>query len=430
MTKLPTGIWKRGSKLAFAASKIALTEVSSRLKSWETEKEKLESQLATTRALVKTLSELKGASMKLGQLLSLDFGDFLPPEIIKVLEGLHQDAVSLSYKDIEKILKQELGNKFDELSDISQKPIASASIGQVHTAWLGDKKVVLKVQYPNVAKTIPQDVKILSTLLTQLARIQNKQIDFSPLLQEVSEVMRLEADYLNELKMLQQYRENFKDSRFVIPDGYADFSTDKVLCLDFVEGQKLTDWLQTADSDLKEKVADDLLMLYLKEFFQHGLVQTDPNPGNFFITPENKIALLDFGAVKFYKAEFISGYTKVIKAALAENREQVLQHSYEMGFIDPRENDETKNTYCDLINLVANHFRTYDIFDFKDKSFITESQKLAWQLSKKSQFSPPPKELIFLHRKLGGIFVLIRKLGVSMVLKDYWDRALESPDKL
>lgn len=425
MTKLPTGIWKRGSKLALAASKIALTEVSSRLKTWETEKEKLETQLATTRALVKTLSELKGASMKLGQLLSLDFLDFLPPEVIKVLEGLHQNAVSLPFSEIEKILKSELGPKFNELSDISVRPIASASIGQVHSAWLRGKKVVLKVQYPDVAKTIPQDIKILSTLLTQLARLQNKQIDFSPLLNEVTEVMRLEADYLNELKMLERYRENFKDSRFLVPMPFAGLSTAKVLCLEYVEGLKLTDWLTTASLEAREKVADDLLMLYLKEFFQHGLVQTDPNPGNFFITPDNKLALLDFGAVKVYGEEFIAGYTRVIKASLAGSREQLLQYSYEMKFIDPRESEDTKNTYCDLISLVANLFRTYDVFDFKDRTFITESQKLAWELSRKSQYSPPPKDLIFLHRKLAGTFVLIRKLGVRLVLKDYWDQALK-----
>ena len=192
MSKIPSGLFNRGSKLALAASKLAFHEVSSRLKTWEGEKEKLESQIRAAKSLVQTLSELKGASLKVGQLLSLDLGDLLPPQVVKIMEALHQSAVSLPFSEIEKILKSELKEKFHDLSEISSSPLATASIGQVHTARLHGKKVILKVQYPDVAASIPQDVRILSILLNQFNKIQGKKIDFSELLKEVEEVLILE----------------------------------------------------------------------------------------------------------------------------------------------------------------------------------------------------------------------------------------------
>lgn len=421
MTKIPTGLFKRGSKLAFAASKLALHEVSSRLKTWEGEKEKLEAQIRAAKSFVSTLSELKGASLKLGQLLSLDLGDFLPPPVISVLETLHKNVVALPYSDIEKILKDELKEKFYDLTDISATALATASIGQVHTARLNGKLVVLKVQYPNVADSIPQDVKILSFILNQFNLFQGKKIDFTEILKEVTDVLYLETDYANELKMLQSYTENFKDSTYVIPRPESDYSTKKVLCMEFIDGKPFSEWLVDASKDQKIKIADDFMNLYLKEFFNFGLVQTDPNPGNFLITSNNKIALLDFGAVRMYSKDFVMGYTRIIDASLKGESEVVMKESFRLGFIDEKESNETKEIFLKMISLITQPFGLDDPHDFKDRSIIDQSQKLSWELIEKSQFSPPPKELFFLHRKLVGVFVIIRKLNVKLVLKDYWN---------
>ena len=104
MAKIPTGLWSRGSKLMGMASKMAINEIGSRLKNWEDEKDKLQSKVELAQTIVKTMSELKGASMKLGQLMSMDMGEFLPPEVIKVLENLHQNSTFLPYDKIEEIL--------------------------------------------------------------------------------------------------------------------------------------------------------------------------------------------------------------------------------------------------------------------------------------------------------------------------------------
>jgi aarF domain-containing kinase len=224
LSKIPTSLFNRGAKLMGLASKVALEEVSSRLKTWESEKEKLISKIQLTQDIVKTLSELKGASMKLGQLLSLDLGDYLPPEMVKILGELHQKSTFLSYGVIEDILKKELLDKFHEFSEISQQPIAAASIGQVHKAKIDNKDVVIKIQYPGIADSIPSDIKILELILKQLIVISGKsRIDISPLLKEIKEVLLKEVDYKNELQMHKKYRDAFSGKEFVIPEPFEEY---------------------------------------------------------------------------------------------------------------------------------------------------------------------------------------------------------------
>ena len=422
MAKIPTGIWSRGTKLVGMASKVALNEISSRVKNWEDEKSKITSKIELAQNIVKTMSELKGASMKVGQLLSMDLGDYLPPEVIKVLENLHQNSTFMPYEVIEGILKAELGDKFSHLSDISQTPLAAASIGQVHSARFQNKEIVIKIQYPGVADSIPSDLKLLKLLLRNLTFIQGKQLDLDPFFNEVEEVLIKETDYFHEQLMHRQYKESFKDSSYLIPEVYPEMSTAKIIIMDRIEGKSFNEWIKTSLYGERMKLAENLMNLYLEEFFDYGLVQTDPNPGNFLITAENQMALLDFGAVKQYDRAFINGYRSILIAAYEKNQLILLSESERLGFIDPRESEEIKTIYLEMMELLAAPFRQDTPFDFSDKKFFEQSQKLSWDLVKRCKYSPPPKNLLFLHRKLGGVFFLIKKLDAKIILKDYWHK--------
>jgi aarF domain-containing kinase len=424
--KIPTGLWSRGSKLVGIASKVAMNEITSRVKNWEDEKSKIAAKVELAQSIVKTMSELKGASMKVGQLLSMDLGEYFPPEVIKVLENLHQNSTFLPFETIKEILKEELGEKFNELSDISEIPLAAASIGQVHSAKLNGKMVVIKIQYPDVAASIPSDLKLLKVLLKNFILIQGKEFDLDPFFNEVQEVLTKETDYKNEELMLRLYKESFKDSKFIIPAVYPEFSTSKIICMDFIDGKSFKDWLPTSLLGERMKLAEQLMHLYLDEFFIHGLVQTDPNPGNFLITSENQMALLDFGAVKQYDRSFIDGYRKILIAAYEKDKNKVIEESELLGFIDPRESIEIKTIYLEMMELLAAPFRQEIPFDFSDRQFFEESQKLSWHLVKKCKYSPPPKDLLFLHRKLGGVFFLIKKLDAKIILKTYWHKVVIS----
>lgn len=422
MGKIPTGPWSRGAKLVGLASKLAINEISSRLKSWEDEKSKVQSKVELAQTLVKTMSELKGASMKMGQLLSMDMGDYLPPEVIKVLESLHQNSTFLPFNKIEEILISELGEKFKDFEDFSSVPMAAASIGQVHTARLNGKSVVIKIQYPGVAESIPSDLKLLKVVLGNLSTLQGKDVDLDPFFKEVEEVLLRETDYLNEQAMMKRYKECFLNSHFIIPEVYPAYSTKKIITMDKLEGKPLTEWIEKSLLGERMKLADQLMNLYLTEFFVHGLVQTDPNPGNFLITPEQRMALLDFGAVKEYDRSFIESYRSILIAAYHQDKKKILSLSEELSFIDPRESEEIKTIYLDMIDLLAAPFRQDTPFDFADKKFYEDSRSISWELTRKCKYSPPPKDLLFLHRKLAGVFLLIKKLQTKIILKNYWSQ--------
>lgn len=426
MAKLPTGFWSRGTKLVGMASKLAVSELSSRMKTWEDEATKVKSRMEMAQSLVKTLSELKGASMKMGQLLSMDLGNYLPPEVVKVLETLHHQSSFLPYSTIKEILEQELKEKLSDLKDISETPIAAASIGQVHSATLDGRKVVIKIQYPGVAESIPSDMKMLELILKNLSFLQGKEVDLKPFFEEVADVLLRETDYLYEARMLANYHALFTPKEYVVPQVFSAYSTSKVLTMDFIEGKPLMDWIKTSLLGERQKVAHKLMNLYLQEFFAQGLVQTDPNPGNFMMTSKNQIALLDFGAVKEYDEAFIQIYRQILIASYQQDREKILSLSESIQFIDPRESEDTKRVYLEMMELLSAPFRQEEPFDFTDRSFFEASKDLSWELSRKCKYSAPPKDLLFLHRKLVGIFMLIRKLDVKLKLKDYW-HMVENP---
>lgn len=422
MGKIPTSLWSRGTKLVGLASKMAVGEISARVKTWDDEASKLKSKVELAQTIVKTMSELKGASMKLGQLMSMDMGEHLPPEVIKVLETLHQNSTFLEYSKIEAILKEELKDKFHELQDISEIPLAAASIGQVHTATLHGKEIVLKIQYPGVEASIPSDLKLLKLLMKNLSLIQGKDTDLDPFFKEVEEVLIRETDYKNECKMLLKYKAGFKNSPYIVPNVYPEFSTGRVLTMERIHGKNVNEWIQTSILGERQKLAHELISLYLEEFFTLGLVQTDPNPGNFLITSQNQMALLDFGAVKEYDLAFINGYRNVLTHSFNQDHAQLIKESERLGFIDPRENQEVKDLYIQMMDTLSSPFRQDTPFDFADKKFFEDSRSLSWSLTRKCKYSPPPKDLLFLHRKLAGVFILIRKLEGKLVLKDYWHK--------
>jgi aarF domain-containing kinase len=404
------------------ATKMAANELGSRFKTWESDKDRIQSKIELAQTIVKTMSELKGASMKLGQLMSMDMGEYLPPEVVKVLETLHQNATFLPYEKIEAILKEELGEKFHHLTDISQTPLAAASIGQVHSAMLEGKSVVIKVQYPGVADSIPSDLKLLKMLMKNVSFVQGKDTDLDPFFKEVEEVLIRETDYINECEMLKRYRDVFKDSDYIVPLVYPDYSTRKIITMERIHGKSLNEWTEKSLLGERQALAHQMMSLYLEEFFKHGLVQTDPNPGNFLLTPNNKMALLDFGAVKEYDRDFIENYRKVLIASFKQDKNKILEESVKMNFIDPRENDEVKDLYLQMMDCLAAPFRQEHPFDFSDKKFYEDSKNLSWTLTRKCKYSPPPKDLLFLHRKLAGVFILVKKLEVKLVLKNYWNK--------
>lgn len=369
--------------------------------------------------------------MKVGQLLSLDATDLFPPEVIKVLSQLQADAGALPFDDIRAILIRELGEElFNKIEYIDPTPLAAASIGQVHRATIKGKDYVLKIQYPGVAETIDSDINLLEKLISQMFFFSGrKKIEIKPLMTELKEVLKLETNYLQEAQFLTRYQKNFaQDSRFIIPKVDLEYTTQKVLCLEFCPGLPLRDWLEAEPTHKDaQELAKYALELYLTEFYQWGLVQTDPNFGNFLIQ-ENplKIVLLDFGSTKEYSSAFIQKYKRVVKAAFDDKDEELLEATFEMNLMDKRESTETRLKYIKMMKAIVAPFQQYEDFDFTDSEFVSVSKDLSLEFTQALEYSAPPKELIFLHRKLGGIFGLMKRCKAKIALRPYMEDVLNS----
>lgn len=423
---LPKNMWSRSSLLLKTASKMAYKELESKVAT-----SPLGKKIEQAEELVKALSQMKGAAMKVGQLLSLDATDLFPPEVVKVLSQLHSSAEALPFQEIEKILIKELGpDIYSKIEFINPTPLAAASIGQVHQAKINGADFVFKVQYPGVSETIDTDINMLEKLASQMFFFSGrKKIPLTPIMNELKEVLKRETNYLQEAQFLTRYQKNFThDARFLIPKVEINYTTSKVLCLEYCHGTPLKEWLEENHNDEeKQLLARYALELYLTEFYQWGLVQTDPNFGNFLIQKDPfGIILLDFGSTKEYSSDFISKYKKIVKAAFDNNDSALIEATYEMGLIDKRETPQTLQKYMAMMKAIVAPFQQYEKFDFTSSEFVQKTKDLSIEFTQALEFSPPPKDLIFLHRKLGGIFGLMKRCGAKIKLRPYMEEVLNS----
>ncbi|MCB0376973.1 MAG: AarF/ABC1/UbiB kinase family protein [Bdellovibrionales bacterium] len=418
----------RKTSLFSMAAKLVLKEGQSLLhRQAET---RLKSMVEQADIVVSHVGKLKGAAMKAVQMLTIEAQDLLPPEVLQVLEKLQSQSPPMSGEIMMAQLKQELGEeKFSRLKDISIEPIAAASIGQVYSASLDGQEVVIKIQYPEIAESIESDLSTLKKLMGSLLFLFGKSIDLDDLFSEVERVLKLEADYLQEAENLKKYHQNFMhSSEYLVPQVFTEFSTSKILVLSRMEGLEFTDWIrQNPPQSERQIVGGHLLNLYMKELFQHQFVQTDPNPANFLINSKQQLVLLDFGATLFYSNEFVSKYKNLIQTVFRGEDEEIRYQVLAMEFISPKETLETQQKFVEFLKFSLVPFADQgQPFDFSQSDYSDQVRKKALEFSKMIRYSAPPKQLIFLHRKLGGIFQLLKRMGITADLRSYKQEILQS----
>ncbi len=421
-------LFKRATKLAGVTASIAAKEVSIFLKNSRSKSELaalLDDRMDQAQELVKALSELKGAAMKAGQWLSIEFGDLLPPEITAILRQLHDQSVPMEHAAVRQILRREWGpEKLAQVSHISRDAIASASIGQVHSAILNEEKIAIKIQFPNVSKSISSDLFMLKKICQTYLLVSGKDIPIDDIFEELKDVLAREVDYKSEAKFLDQYRQGLlSDQRFVVPKVFQEFSTQSVLCLTFEEGITIDQWLRSKRTQEETQwVGRAFIELVIKEFFELGLVQSDPNYGNFLVRPKlQQIVLLDLGASRIYDATTTRKVLKIIRIAEKKNPSELLAAAYQEKLLDPRESEDVKNLLVELLNTVVSIFDPLSQpFHFADPVFIATLREQSLAFARKAQYTAPAKDLLLLNRKLGGIFHLLKDADCSLDLYQIW----------
>lgn len=305
----------------------------------------------------------------------------------------------------------------------------------MHRAKFEDQEIVLKIQYPRVAESIDSDLKILKTLATSFCQLTGRKMDLGPLFAEFKSILVQEVDYEAEAEFQKQYGLNVSKLtpkngvKYCVPKVYEDISTKKILASSYEPGISLRSWISTnPDMEKREALAYAILDLYFHEFFEWGLVQTDPNWGNFLINEkENELGLvlLDFGATRRYEKEFIKNYIQLLNLAANRDFAKLKKHAIQFKMIDERESEEAFKAFEDVImTAIKPFFAGHDSnhFDFTDKNHSVESQNATKILSDELVYSPPPYAIIFLHRKLAGVYSILKGLEVKLDISSYWQQ--------
>ncbi|MDH3520076.1 MAG: AarF/ABC1/UbiB kinase family protein, partial [Myxococcales bacterium] len=311
---------------------------------------------AAGRRLASRLSTMRGAAMKLGQLLSLEADDLLPPEVTEALSVLRAEGDAMPRSQLRRVLGRNWGKGWEQrFASFDFEPIAAASIGQVHAAVTRDgRELALKIQYPGVASSIDSDVDNLAALL-RLARVLPGDVDFSLVLAEAKHQLRREADYQTEAEQLRRYRALLSDDpEFVVPRVHDDFTTSRILAMDRLRGVPLEDACGSDHTDARRDALCALLLrLVLRELFEFGFMQSDPNFANYLLLPDGRVALLDLGAGYEIPPALSSGYARLFRAAADQNRGELKRVAQEIGFIAASDTPAQAEAIVDLMLLAT-----------------------------------------------------------------------------
>eukprot|EP01138_Halocafeteria_seosinensis_P012502 gb/GECG01012775.1/.p1 GENE.gb/GECG01012775.1/~~gb/GECG01012775.1/.p1 ORF type:complete len:699 (+),score=94.68 gb/GECG01012775.1/:1-2097(+) len=369
------------------------------------------------------LSRMRGAALKVGQMLSLQDEDILPKPIADALETVRQQADMMPRRQLDRMLKSELGDNWREMfEEFDETPIAAASIGQVHKGKLKDgRTVAMKVQYPGVAESIDSDLNNFERLL-KFGDFFPKGLYLDSMLEVAREELKLECDYLNEAACQKKFRALLDDDPdFVVPDVVDELTSRKVLTSTWVAGFPI-DKTVSLPVDIRNGIARRLLRLTLRELFEFRFMQTDPNWGNFFYDPKTgKIGLLDFGASRSYRKPFIDDYLKLVWAASNNDKDTLLQQSLNLGFLTGHESPMMTEAHVDAGMVVGEPFRTSGSFDFKQGGITARVTKHG-NVFAHHRLTPPPPETYSLHRKLSGAFLICIHIGANIPCRDLLEK--------
>ena len=368
---------------------------------------------ANARRVADQLATMRGAAMKVGQILSMDTGEFLPRELADILARLRSDAKYMPPQQLHKTMADAYGEDWEQLFyGFDNKPLAAASIGQVHKTVSPDgREIVLKVQYPGVATSIDSDVDNIATLL-RMSGLLPSELDIKPLLDDAKLQLKDEADYHKEAEFLQAFADLLRDDeRFLVPEVLPELTRPTVLAMTYVSGKPIETLIEQPQAE-RDRVMTALVDLMFMELFELRMVQTDPNFANYqYRQSSGEIVLLDFGATRRFKAGFVNNYRKLTAAAMAGDHDKLMLAAERIGYVMGDANSEYRELVLELFLLALEPLCQDTDYDFAHSDMAARMSEMAEQVTDFRDFwQAPPTDAVYFHRKLGGMFLLATRL--------------------
>jgi predicted unusual protein kinase regulating ubiquinone biosynthesis (AarF/ABC1/UbiB family) len=400
----------------------------------EGERPQLRDMLLTPRNVGRVadrLSHLRGAAMKLGQMISMDAGDMLPPELAEIMARLRENAHHMRPDQLQKVLAREWGKDWrTRFRRLEPRPMAAASIGQVHRAvTLDGRTLAIKVQYPGVRESIDADVDNVGTLL-RVSGLLPRELDIAPLLEAAKRQLAEEADYRREGAQMELFgRLLAGEPAVVVPELVPEFTTDRVLAMTFVEGAPI-ETLETAPQETRDAAIRTLIGLVLRELFEFGTMQTDPNFANYrWQAGTGRLVLLDFGAARPVEPATVEGYRRLLGAGLAGDRTGVREAALAAGFVGPGAIARHGDRVDRMIDIILGEMNRDGPFDFGDRRFVGVLRDEGMAIAQdRATWHLPPSDVLFVQRKVSGTALLAARLKARVDVRSMLRPFVEDSD--
>ena len=422
MSDFPSSKFERGRIIAKTGLKVGTNYAQRYLKKRITGKEKSAKEFHSenAREVFKEFTKLRGTALKIAQGMSMDQG-FLPEEFAEVMTQAQYSVPPINKALVRAIIKRELGEYPEQIfAHFEADAFAAASIGQVHKAMLKDgRKVAIKIQYPNVRETIDSDMVVAKSLAR---RIIKKGQDIDPYFDEIRSTLLIETDYLHEGAQIKAFKERFGNEHFLIPDWIQEYSTERILCMSFLEGHHLGDFLKKEPSQDERNHFGQLIWEFFHEELRiGGYVHADTHPGNFLFTYDGKLGIIDFGCVKLFPNEFFTNYLKLLPCHLGDDEEAIRELYTKLEVINPNAKVQSKED--EYYNFARNYgimfskpYR-YDFFDFSNPDFDNEIRHFTKEAPLSNEIRGS-KHFLYTSRVHTGLYSILIKLGAVISTKN------------
>ena len=425
---IPTSKIERASKLVQTGAKIGVNYVkhyAEKIVNPDLTRDKLNENNAED--IYDGLKSLKGSALKVAQMLSMD-KNFLPQAYVEKFSLSQFSVPPLSAPLVLKTFKSNFGKTPYEIFDeFNANSVNAASIGQVHLAKKGDKKLAVKIQYPGVANSISSDLALVKPIAIRMFNLQGK--DSDKYFKEVEDKLIEETNYLLELKQSQEVvAACSKIENLLFPNYYPEFSSEKIITMDWMTGIHLSEFTSKEfDRETGDKIGQALWDFYMYQIHVLRKVHADPHPGNFLVDDQNHLIALDFGCMKQIPNEFYVPYFDLINKNVITDKNRFNEKLFELEILrpddSPAEIEYFTEMFHDLLSLFTKPFQN-ETFDFSDETFFESIAKLGERFSndtnlKKMNGNRGSKHFIYMNRTFFGLYNLMFDLKAKIVVDQF-----------